>query len=253
MPHPPQQIEEERYTRGYLGGASLGPDGTIYVASMHGWLVSLTDLGDRFIENWAYNVGAEMRMTPAIDADGFLYVGSSSAGGYIHKVDSRTGLSAGESWPVKTTAGEVFAAIVIGRDGTVYANSEDYRLWAFNPDGTLKWNNLLFEHWGGDPLIREDDGIIVTCQYKKAARVVCIHDDGSQGIITWYSDPITSELAFNETNVTINSNGDIFVTSGVESPYALIAIKGNGKGLSQESPWPKYMGNILNNGKLTNK
>jgi len=256
-PHPPQQESEEfvtevhpeeEYVRGYLGGASLGPDGTVYVASMHGWLISLTDNGDSYTENWAYNVGAEMRMPPSMDAKGFLYVGSSSAGGYIHKVDSRTGKKAPGKWPVKTTAREVFANIAIASDGTVYANSEDHRLWAFNPDGTVKWNNLKFEHWGGDPLIRADDRVIVTSQLDKAARVVCIRDDGDKGVVEWFSDPITTELAFNETNVNIAPDGDIYVTSGVESPHALFAIEGNGMGLSKTSPWPKFMGGIQNNG-----
>ena len=257
MPHPPQQkaedflteaLPEEKFVRGYLGGASLGPDGTIYVASMHGWLVSLTDNGDTFTENWAYKVGAEMRMPPAMDADGFLYVGSSDAGGYIHKIDSRTGKKAPGKWPVKTYSSEVFASIAIASDGTVYANSEDYRLWAFNPDGTVKWNNLKFEHWGGDPLIRADDSIIVTSQLKKTGRVACVRDDGDKGVIEWFSQPITRELAFNETNVNIGPNGDIYVTSGVWDPPELIAIKGNGSGLSTTSPWPTYMGNIQNNG-----
>ncbi len=248
MPHPPQQIEEGKYTRGYLGGASLGPDGTVYVASMHGWLVSLTDNGDSYTENWAYNVGAEMRMPPSMDAEGFLYAGSSSAGGYIHKVDSRTGKKAEGKWPVKTFASEVFANIAIAGDGTIYANSEDYRLWAFNPDGTVKWNNLKFEHWGGDPLIRADDRIIVTSQLNKAARVVCIRDDGDKGVIEWFSEPIATELAYNETSVNIGPDGDIYVTSGVMYPQALIAIKGNGLGLSKTSPWPKFMGNIQNSG-----
>jgi outer membrane protein assembly factor BamB/predicted esterase len=117
----------------------------------------------------------------------------------------------------------------------------------------VKWNNLEFEHWGGDPLIRADDRIIVTSQLNKAARVVCIRDDGDKGVVEWFSEPITKELAFNETNVNIAPNGDIYVTSGVESPHALFAIKGNGKGLSTTSPWPKYMGNIQNNGNSTSK
>ena len=250
LPHAPQQLEEDKYTRGYLGGASLGPDGTVYVASMHGWLVSLTDNGDSYTENWAYNVGAEMRMPPAMDAKGYLYVGSSSAGGYVHKVDSRTGKKAAGEWPVKTFAGEVFAAIAIGHDGTVYVNSEDHRLWAFNSDGTVKWNNLEFEHWGGDPLIRADNRVITTSQMDGAARVVCIRDDGDEGVIEWFSEPITTELAFNETNVTIAPNGTLYVTSGIESPYALFALKGNGLALSKKAPCAKYMGNIENNGAL---
>lgn len=251
MPHPPQQLEEEKYTRGYLGGASLGPDGTIYVASMHGWLVSLTDKGDSCHENWAYNVGAEMRMPPSMDFDGFLYVGSSSAGGYVHKVDSRTGKSAGGNWPVKTNASEVFANISIGNDGTLFVNSEDYSLWAFNQDGTVKWNNVKFDHWGSDPLIREDGRIIATSQYDGAARVVCVRDDGDKGVIEWASDPVADSLAFNESNINIGPDGTIYVHSGVYPPVSLFAIKGNGQSLSTISPWPKYMKNVMNNGSFT--
>jgi arabinan endo-1,5-alpha-L-arabinosidase len=248
MKHPPQQLENDQYTRGYLGGASLGSDGTIYIASMHGWLVSLIDNGSSYTENWAYNVGAEMRMPPSIDSEGFVYAGSSSDGGYVHKVNSRTGKSAGGNWPVKTNASEVFANVSIGNDGTLFVNSEDYSLWAFNPDGTVKWNNIKFDHWGSDPLIREDGRIIVTSQYNGAARVVCIKDDGDKGVIEWASEPICDSLAFNESNVNIDPDGNIYIHSGVYPPVALFAIVGNGTGLSTKSPWPKYMANIQNNG-----
>jgi arabinan endo-1,5-alpha-L-arabinosidase len=249
MIHPPQQVEDGNYTRGFLGGASIGPKGNIFIASMHGWLVSLSDNGDSYTENWAYNVGAEMRMPPSIDSGGYIYVGSSSTGGYVHKVDSQTGKSAGGNWPVKTNASEVFANISIGNDGTIFVNSEDYSLWAFNPDGTVKWNNVKFDHWGSDPLIRENGTIIVTSQINGAARVVCIRDAGDKGIIEWASGSICDSLAFNESNVNIGPDGTIYVHSGVYPPVALFAVRGNGQGLSKTSPWPKYMGNIQNNGR----
>ncbi len=242
MSHPPQGFH------GYLGGAIIGPEGNIYVSSQHGWLISLTDNGDSFTENWAYDVKAEMRMPPSMDADGFLYVGSSAAGGYIHKVHSKTGKSAGGNWPVKTTAGEVFANITIGNDGTIFANSEDHRLWAFNPDGSLKWNNLQFDVWGSDPLIRVDGRIIVGTQLNGAARVACIRDNGDKGVIEWISEPIAKSFRLNETNVNIAPDGTIYIASGQNEPFLLYAIQGNGQGLSTTSPWPKYMGNIQNNG-----
>jgi outer membrane protein assembly factor BamB len=247
MPHPPRGFH------GYLGGAIIGPDGTIYVASQHGWLISLTDNGDSYIENWAYDVKAEMRMPPSMDSEGYLYVGSSDAGGYIHKVNSQTGKSAGDNWPVKTTSGEVFAHISIGNDGTLYVNSEDRRLWAFNPEGTVKWNNLEFEVWGSDPLIRADGRIIVGSQLESAARVACIRDDGAKAVIEWTSDPIAETFLLNETNVNIAPDGTLYITSGqsdmkLSKCPQIYALQGNGLGLSIKSPWPKYMGNMQNNG-----
>lgn len=95
------------------------------------------------------------------------------------------------------------ALTFIYQNETVYANSEDYRLWAFNEDGTVKWNNLVFDHWGGDPLIRADNRIIVTSQYNDSARVLCIRDEGDKGVIEWASESICDSLAFNEFNVNI--------------------------------------------------
>ena len=81
-----------------------------------------------------------------------------------------------------------------------------------------------------------------------AARVVCVRDEGNKGVIEWASEPVADSLALNESNVNIGPDGTIYVHSGVYPPVSLFAIKGNGKSLSTLSPWPKYMGNIKNNG-----
>ena len=247
-------IHEPYGFRGYIGGAIVDGNNVIYLSSQHGWIVSLVDNGNSFTENWACKIGAEMRMPPSMDANGFLYVGDSEKG-LVHKVNSRTGEEVGENWPVSVNSqnnesGEVFTNIAIGNDGTVYANSEDQRLWAINPDGTVKWNNLHFEVWGSDPLIREDGKIIVAVQIDGAARVACISDEGNEALLEWVSKPISETLLLNETNVNIAMDGTIVVHSGDRTPFALFAIAGNGKGLSTLAPWPKYMGNIQNNGIL---
>jgi outer membrane protein assembly factor BamB len=253
MAYPP------RGYRGYIGGAIIAPDGTLYIASQHGWLISLTDNGESYTENWAYDNGAEMRMPPAMDAEGYLYVGSSDGSGYVSKVDSRTGKSAGGNWPVLvwTPGGdaekEVFANIAVASDGTVYVNSEDYQLWALTPEGEKKWT-IRFEQWGSDPLIRDDGRIIVASELQGAARVACIRDDGGAGVVEWTSGPIAKTLWTNETNVNVAPDGTIFITSGEHrppedlGPALLFAIQGNGQGLSTTAQWPKYMGNTQNDG-----
>ncbi len=239
---------------GYIGGAIVDGAGIIYLSSQHGWLISLKDNGNSCSENWACNIGAEMRMPPSMDAAGFLYVGDSEKG-QIHKVDSKTGIEEKGNWPVSVNTksndiGEVFANIAIAEDGTVYANSEDQRLWAINPDGTVKWNNLLFESWGSDPLIRDDGKLIVASQIDSAARVTCIRDDGKKGVIEWTSEPVTTTLFLNETNVNIADDGTIYVHSGDRGTLSILALRGNGNGLSKSAQWPKYMSNIKNNGAL---
>jgi len=244
LTHPPQKGE----WRGFLGGAVIGADGTIYVSSQHGWLVSLTDNGDSYTENWAYSLDLEARQPPTIDKDGYILASSNS--GKLYKIDPVTGKSAGGDWPVDVCAPhEVFAAVALGSDGAIYVNGEDLRLHAVNPDGSEKWT-LEFETWGSDPLVRDDGDIIVMAQVDGAGRVVCIKDVGTGGTIEWASDPIVRTLNLNETNVNIAPNGTIYVTSGDQAPLALFAVEGNGQGLSKTSPWPKYMGNIQNNGSV---
>ena len=242
---------------GYLGGAIIDQKGIIYITSQHGWLISLKDNGNSYTENWACKIGAEMRMPPSMDTSGFLYVGDSDRG-QVHKVDSRTGKECCGYWPVNVNTqtnenGEVFANIAIAEDGTIYANSEDRRIWAINPDGSIKWNNLRFESWGSDPLIRDDGKLIVVSQIDSASRVICIRDDGDKGIIEWESKPISETLMLNETNVNISDDGTIYVHSGDRKPLCLFALKGNGKGLSTSAQWPKYMGNIKNNGVISER
>lgn len=241
--------------RGYLGGAIVDADNTIFIASQHGWLISLTDQGNSYTENWAYDAGAEMRMPPSLDKDDFLYVGTSDAGGKIHKVNSQDGKPAKGKWPVRTTSDEVFANLAIAEDGTVYVNSEDARLWAFRPDGGVKWNNLKFESWGSDPLIRSDGRIIFGAEIRNAARLVCVQDQGDKAVIEWQSEPFAKSLHLNETNVTLSPTGTFYISSGqpgfnLGKTVELFAIQGNGLGLSTKAQWPKFMGNTQNNGSL---
>ena len=42
-------------------------------------------------------------------------------------------------WSFKT-GGMVRSSPAIGSDGTIYVGSDDYKLYAINPDGTEKWS-----------------------------------------------------------------------------------------------------------------
>lgn len=237
---------EQDGIRGFMGGAVIDTDGIIYVSSQHGYLISLTDNDDNYIENWKFNFHAESRQPMAIGRDGYIYATSNT--GKVHKVNISTGVevTAG-NWPALGNVGEVFTSICIGHDGTLYVNAEDYKLHALNSDGSEKWS-YRFDGWGSDPLIRADGMIIVMGQVAGAGRVCALKDNGASASLVWTSPKILDNLTLNETNVNIAPDGTIFVHSGDQPPLALFAIEGNGHGLSTSSPWPKYMGNIQNNG-----
>ena len=99
-------------------------------------------------------------------------------------------------------------------------------------------------------MIRDDGRIIVAALLDGAACVTCIRDDGDAAAIEWTSPPIARTLYLTETNMNITPNETIYITSGAQEPMALFAIEGNRRGLSKMAMWPKYMGNIQNNGRL---
>ena len=71
--------------------------------------------------------------SPAIGADGAVYVGG-SYDGYLYAVNSDGTLR----WRYQI-ADYVQSSPAIGEDGTIYVGSGDHHLYAINPDGTLKW------------------------------------------------------------------------------------------------------------------
>jgi len=178
--------------------------------------------------------------------DGYIYVASNT--GKVHKVDVLTGIEVTTgNWPALGNVGEVFVSMCFGPDGTLYVNAEDYKLHALNSDGSEKWA-YKFDRWGSDPLVRSDGMIIVMGQVNGAGRVCALRDNGTCASLVWTSLRILDNLTLNETNVNIAPDGTIFVHSGDQPPLGLFAVKGNGSGLNILSPWPKYMGNIRNNG-----
>ena len=233
---------------GYMGGAIMGENGAIYVTNQQGFLISLTDNGDSFIQNWKFNLGAEARQPAALAGNGYILQTSNT--GVIHKIDLATGVEiTTESWPALGGVGEVFTSIVLSPDGrTFYVNAEDHNLYALDIiTGAVKWF-YTFEEWGSDPLIREDGVIIVMGQINGAARVCALQDNGESATLLWSSPKIFAHLTLNESNVNISPNGTIYIHAGDQHPLSLFAVKGNGLGLSSSSPWPKTMGNMQNNG-----
>ena len=70
--------------------------------------------------------------SPAIGADGTIYVGSVDK--RLYAIDPNGTLK----WAYETE-GKIWTCPAIGSDGIIYVGSEDERLYAINPDGSLKW------------------------------------------------------------------------------------------------------------------
>ena len=120
---------------GAWSGASIGPDGTIYVT-----LCAATDMGVVYAldgatgaKRWQYTSSC-LTSTLAIGTDGTVYV----AGG-DHRVYAFSGLDGTIRWSFPA-ASQFEASPAIGADGTVYVGCNDNRLYALNgATGDKSW------------------------------------------------------------------------------------------------------------------
>ena len=81
---------------------------------------------------WSCTTGDCIISSPAIDADGTIYVGSHDKKLYAIYPNGT------EKWSY-TTGGRVKSSPAIDADGTIYAGSKDGHVYAINPNGTLLW------------------------------------------------------------------------------------------------------------------
>jgi large repetitive protein len=98
---------------------------------------------------WKYHIGSIVRSSPAIGADGTVYVGSFDNYIYAIKPDGTL------KWRYQTND-FVSSSPAIGTDGTVYIGSYDKYLYAIRSDGTLKWKYQTEDRVRSSPVIDLD-------------------------------------------------------------------------------------------------
>src|SRR5690606_10843769 len=80
---------------------------------------------------WRFRARSKIFTTPAVDADGTIYVGSQDDRLYAIAPDGR------RRWDYRA-GGDIDASPLIGDDGTIYFGSDDRRLCAVARDGRLR-------------------------------------------------------------------------------------------------------------------
>ncbi len=212
---------------GTIGGISsspvIGSDGTIYFGSEDNKLYAITDNGVFGTENWAFTTGDGIDSSPAIGVDGTIYVGSSDNNLYAildcgDYCDKQWQISAGNYIDYSNPA--------IAPDGTIYvgtiqmAKNNTYigNLYAFNPNGTLKW---VFPQTGtigsifSSPAIGSDGAIYVG---SSDHNLYALTDNGATCTEKWAF--ATGSLI--ESSPSIGADGTIYIGSGDGYLYALI-------------------------------
>lgn len=151
---------------------------------------------------WSFQTEATVGSSPAVAADGTIYVGSYDTYLYALKPDGSL------LWKYKT-GDHVISSPAIGADGTVYVGADG--LYALHPDGTLQWRVNTGGPVASSPAIGHDGTIYVGSD---DAHLYAVRPDGS---IQWKfatKDKIVSSPA-------IGSDGTIYVGSNDRYVYAV--------------------------------
>jgi outer membrane protein assembly factor BamB len=143
------------HNSGIQSAAVIGHDGTVYVGTVTGVFYAFRPDGS---VKWIHPISRfEITAAPAIGPDGTIYIMPEN--GDLHAFDRNGTLK----WifPMKGNGGPP-ASPVVGSDGTIYIGAE--RLYAVNPDGTLRWKYNTGYYMDGPPAIAPDGTIYVPSQ-----------------------------------------------------------------------------------------
>jgi outer membrane protein assembly factor BamB len=108
---------------------------------------------------WNYTTAGAITGSPAICAEGTVYVGISSEG-RVYAINSDGSLK----WTYLTTT-STSGSPAIGADGTIYIGTGTYSqsgtFYAINSDGTLKWMSSLGDISEAVPAIASDGTVYI--------------------------------------------------------------------------------------------
>ncbi len=186
-----------RYATGGAIRSSAATDGngSIYVASGDGYIYALNTSGTL---RWRYHTGSAVDASPAIAADGTVYVGSGD--GYMYAlradgtmkwrfqtntlVDSSAaigpdgtvyfggGYDGGDGrlfalkpdgtkiWRLDLPGGGVVSSPAIDPSGMIYVGACDSKLYAINPDGSVRWAFPTGSSVVSSPALGADSSIV---------------------------------------------------------------------------------------------
>lgn len=250
---------------------AIGSDGTIYCVA-EGTVYAISPTGELI---WSYSKYLFFG-SPAIGADGTIYVGSSDRDAFmgnqatvLHALDPDGSLK----WDYRSLDGGSTPAI--GHNSTIYITCGDSSLHAINPEGQLKWryqtNSALLSgaSIGTDGVIyfgtweyylyaiREAGDLGWKCELRRVTpNVLTVGSDGTiyagcdslvyavdpSGTILWqyHADGIVSR-----SSPVLTDSGILYIVS---TDGELFALATDSPSLA-ESPWPKFQANNQNTGR----
>ena len=254
---------------------TVADDGTVLACDFGGHLFALD--GRTGAERWRFteahdptgDYANEAWASVALTDDGHLIFTSNL--GWIRKLRVADGAEVRRAgWPLAPSlrahdaAGKpqqrdpiIFSAPVVGADGTIYVNGENWCVYAISRDGAIKWHRCDFCSWGtAGMLLRADGTLVFGADLPVGANASCpayvggcdppspgkqahlIVLDAATGARRWAA-PIPGMRTFvcNEQIPNILSDGTLVVSGGT---YGGVSAFRGGAPLSKAAAWAKY-------------
>lgn len=231
------------------GSAAIDRDGMIYVGNLAGTLYALRDPGSgaNLELVWRFHpAGASPFLaTPAIGADGTVYLGFSTGGSspeargafYALRPPSN-GADAQVVWSVDfgPQSGRQTSSPTLAADGTIYVPSGAGTLYALAPNGSTRWTIQTGPSAKAAPAIGADGTIYLSSMDGKLY-AVAPPSGGSEGTIKWTFDfgahrgalpvvaaappPLGFDGIGSGASPTIGPDGTIYVGANNSNFYAV--------------------------------
>ena len=164
-------------------------------------------------KKWDFVTGGSGSSSPAIGADGTVYIGS-----YDNKVYALHGATGGIKWQY-ATGSNVTSSPAIGADGTVYIGSRDRTIYALDgATGNKKWEFLTGGGVSSSPAIGGADGTVyIGSQDNKVYAL-----DGTTGAKKW--EFLTGAAVY--SSPAIGARSEVYIGSYDKTLYALDGTTG---------------------------
>lgn len=238
------------------GETAIAPDGTIYLGSHAGVMAALRDPGSgsdlSLVWQFHPSGASSWHTTPAIAADGTVYAGfstgalTSAARGTFYALRApaagATEPQIAWSYDFGAGSGRQTSSPIIGPDGTVYAVSGVGKLYAFAPDGTVKWSAPTGPNIQASPALGSDGTVYLASVDGKLYAVQPPASGSADGSVRWAFDfgqhlgptpfptaagPYPSKQPFGANGIgtlaspTIGPDGVIYVGANNSNMYAI--------------------------------
>jgi outer membrane protein assembly factor BamB len=105
---------------------------------------------------WRFKTGAVASMSPAVAADGTIYIGSNDRNVYAIDPSGR------ERWRAQLPSNINDSGFVIGNDGSIYVGCADGRMYAFTADGKPRWSTSVLADVRWTPVAGADGTMFIT-------------------------------------------------------------------------------------------